>query len=563
MNELYIENFAIIDSLRISFSPGLTVMSGETGAGKSIIVGAVNLLLGDRVSNDVVRSSAESAVVEAQFDIASNRDVKRRLEELDLYDGDELVIRRTISRSGRNRITVNGRLVTAAILASIGEFLVNICGQHAHQLLVRNENHIDILDEFAGLEEERGFYGARFAEYQSLLQKLEKLKAAGRDRAEREELFRFQMNEIEAANLNPGEDQDLADEKRILMNAEKLRNLARDSYETLYEGEDALLGGLDRVRAMIAEIKSLDTGLSIDEAFMDTLYFGLEDAALSLRDYLGGLNHDPRRLEEIDERLELIGTLKRKYGGSVKAVLERGKKIAEELESIDRLEGNLEALERDIAAMKAELESLADSLSRRRREAAMVLERAVMDELEDLRMPKASFEVRFIEGESEGGETMPLHGKGRDVVEFYLSANPGEGLKPLSKVASGGELSRIVLALKKVLVHDTTAETVIFDEVDSGIGGAAAEVVGSKLRDISSRHQVICITHHPQIASFGTTHYLVTKGVDGDRTSTGVSLLGDDERVEEIARMLGGVELTDKTLDHAREMLRMSQGGRL
>ena len=553
LNELYIENFAIIDSLRITFSPGMNILSGETGAGKSIIVGAVTILLGDRASNDLIRSSAESAVVEAQFDIGGNEETQAKLKEFDLYDGEELVITRTISRSGKNRISVNGRLATAAMLSSISESLVNICGQHAHQALVQKENHIDILDEFAGLGEEQSEYALLYGDYQALLRKREDLKRAGRDRESRGELLRFQLAEIEASDVKTGEDQALADEKRVLVNAEKLQRNAEDSYSLLYESEVSLLGELDRVRTMIGEIIHLDPSFSMDEGTMDGLYYGLEEAAFTLRDYLGEINHDPRRLEEIDDRIELLGTLKRKYGGSIEAVLERKDQVARELEEMDHLEESLDGLNQDIDRRKAELDELADNLSKKRKEAARLLEGAVKSELADLRMANATFAVHFAD------EIPTLHGKGFDEIEFYLSANRGEAPKPLSRVASGGELSRIVLALKKVLVHGGSAETVVFDEVDSGIGGAVAQVVGSKLKDIALRHQVICITHLPQIASFATTHFQVTKGVADDRTSAGVRTLDDDERIEEIARMLGGVDLTEKTREHAREMVRLSQ----
>ncbi|OPL16829.1 MAG: hypothetical protein AVO39_00720 [delta proteobacterium MLS_D] len=560
LNELYIENFAIIDSLRISFSPGMNILSGETGAGKSIIVGAVSVLLGDRVSNDLIRSSAESAVVEARFDIAGNVTARKKLEELDLCEGDELLLARTISRTGRNRIYVNGRLATAGMLSSISESLVNICGQHEHQVLMQKENHIDVLDEFAGVLKEREDYDRRYQEYREITRKHEELKAAGRERRERRELLGFQLDEIEKSGVRAGEDEELAEEKRMLANAQKLRECAGESYDILYGGEGSLLERLGRVRTLIDEIRGLDQSFPVAETAADSLYFGLEDVALTLRDYLGNIVHDPARLEEIDNRLEFLGMLKRKYGGSLKAVLERQETVSRELEELEHVEENLEGMEHAVEEKRNELEKLAADLSARRRDAARALEKAVNNEMADLRMANTNFAVSFEDRQAENDSEAPaLHQKGCDEVEFYFSANPGETLKPLNRVASGGELSRLVLALKKVLVHGSSAETVIFDEVDTGIGGAAAQVVGSKLRDISRRHQVVCITHLPQIASFGTIHFLVTKGVNDDRTSAGVRKLDDDDRIEEIARMLGGVKLTEKTREHAREMLRLSQ----
>ncbi|MDD5475352.1 MAG: DNA repair protein RecN [Syntrophales bacterium] len=553
LNELYIENFAIIDSLRIQFSKGMNVLSGETGAGKSIIVGAVSMLLGDRASGDMIRSAADTAVVEAQFDLRDNHEARKILEELDMEEDGELVIKRVISRSGKNRILVNGRLATAGMLSSISETLVNICGQHEHQVLLKRDNHIDILDEFAGLTKKRDNYSQIYGEHLEIEGELEMTTLAAVERSRREELIRFQLDEIDKSGIRAGEDRELADEKRLIANAGKLRELAGNSYGSLYGSEGSILEELDRVRGMTKEIRSLDSGIPIDEGALDSIYFTLEDTALSLRDYLGGIYHDPGRLQEIDDRLELLGILKRKYGGSLESILEKKESLAEELESMEHIEEKIKGLKRTVDIKKSMLESMAADLSKQRKEAARALERAVKAELKDLRMPNTTFAIIFSENNAA------LHGKGFDHLEFYLSTNPGEPLKPLNRVASGGELSRIVLALKKVLVRDGSAETVIFDEVDSGIGGAAAEIVGAKLRDISQRHQVLCITHLPQIASFAGTHFLVAKDVADDRTMALVKTLNEGERVEEIARMLGGVEMTEKTREHAREMLRASQ----
>jgi DNA repair protein RecN (Recombination protein N) len=555
LNELYIENFAIIDSLHLSFPNGMTVLSGETGAGKSIIVGAVSILLGDRASSDLIRSSADSAVVEAQFDISANEAARNVLTELDMYDDDDLVIKRMLSRSGRNRILVNGRLATVSMLATITETLVNICGQHEHQVLLQRDSHIDILDEFGELMEERAEYSCHFNTYRSMEEELASMKAAARDRFQREELIRFQIDEIVTIAPVSGEDLQLADEKRILANARKLRELSEDAYGNLYGNEGSALEKLDRIRSMVAEIKALDPGLPLSKEILASIYFSLEDAALNLRNYLGGIIHDPRRLEEIDDRLELLGILKRKYGGSLEAALEKKESLSRELATMEHLEETIEAATTALGEKKEVLRGLARTLSDKRKKAARTLEQVVMTELKDLRMPGTIFAVVFSDDTGPEGDIPPLHGKGFDLVEFHLSANRGESLKPLHRVASGGELSRIVLALKKVLVHNASAETVIFDEVDSGIGGAAAEMVGAKLRDIARRHQVVCITHLPQIASFAETHFLVTKDVAKGRTMAGVRKISEGERVEEIARMLGGVELTDTTRKHAREMM--------
>ncbi len=559
LKELGITNFAIIDRLNLAFHEGLNVVSGETGAGKSILIGAIGLLLGDRASTDLIRSEEDAAVVEAVFDIGQNRDLRARLQAMGFHPGREIVVKRVVSRSGKNRVYVDGNLATVAILGEISEALVNICSQHEHQVLLDPESHIDILDEFGDLGAERARFSALYEEYLTRRAKRDDLAAKNRNRAEREEFLRFQVGEIERAALKPGEDVSLQEEKKILSNAAKLTELARDSWEALYGREDSVLAALARVTGHIREIRRIDPGFAIADDEVKSLSIQLEDAARVLRDYLGRIPSDPARLDEIEDRLETIGRLKKKYGGSIESVLKTGQSLKAELQGLATAAEDIEGLEAELAERKTRLREMAGKLSAERRRVAASLERAVEDEIHALKMEKARFSVLFREPAPDEEGQAALSAKGIDRPEFHLSTNVGEPLKPLNRVASGGELSRIVLAMKKVLSGAGSVGTVIFDEVDSGIGGATAEIVGRKLRDISRHHQVICITHLPQIASFGRTHYRVTKRVSDGRTKTEVRQLSEDERLEEITRMLGGVEITDKTRAAAREMLKAAK----
>jgi DNA repair protein RecN (Recombination protein N) len=557
LRELSIKNLAIIDDLKATFTEGLNVISGETGAGKSIIIGALSLLLGDRASSDLIRSSEDSAIVEALFDISGRDEIKEKLDRMGFYDSGELIMKRIVSRSGKNRAYINGNLATLGMLATLSEFLVNICGQHEHQLIIDADNHIDILDEFGNLLSLGSEYSGLYGEYQALMKRLEELKSANKAKHEREELLRFQLKEIEESGLKVGEEQSLKEEKRILGNAQRLREWAEESYELLYDKEGSVLEDFDRIIRNIKEIKGIDPNLRVSGEDLDSLLINLEETAYALRDYKKGIASDPEKLEAIEERLEYLGRLKRKYGESIENILEKKSEIERELESILSLEDEIGRISEEITLKNDILVDKALILSQKRKEVAKILKNEVEREIHFMRMENTIFEVRF-SGSFDDGDKPCLHSKGMDSVEFYLCTNVGEELKPLNRIASGGELSRIVLAMKKVLAKVGSVGTVVFDEVDSGIGGAAAEVVGEKLKDVSAHHQVICITHLPQIACFGNTHFLVSKEITKGRTNTRVSYLNEAERLDEITRMLGGVEITEKTRDHAREMLKAS-----
>lgn len=559
LTDLSIRNFAIIDELKISFPEGLTILSGETGAGKSIIIGAIGLLLGERATADLIRSSEDSATVEAVFDVRGRQDIKDRLEAMGLPVEDELLIRRIVSRSGRNRVYINGSMATLAALSTLSESLINICGQHEHQLLLNADSHIDLLDEFGGLLPARAEYTKLYEDHQHLRLRLEELREVQRRRAEREDFLRFQLQEIDAANLKPGEDEALQEEKKILAHAGRLQEIAEAAHEALYERQGSILAELDRIIGQVKELRRIDPDFRISPEDLDAVAIQLEDTALALREYVRKLPRDPARLDEVEGRLDFLNRLKRKYGGTLESILRTRESIEEELRGFETVAGDIERLTEQIRAREVQLRELANLLSRERAKTAVVLEKAINGEIRSLKMERAKFKVMIDSPAADGEASNPFHSKGVDTVEFYLSTNVGEELKPLKRIASGGELSRIVLAMKKVLARTGSVGTVIFDEVDSGIGGATAEVVGRKLKDVSRHHQVICITHLPQIACFADGHYLVSKGVADARTKAFVRRLNDRERLDEIARMLGGVLVTDKTREHAREMLRAAQ----
>lgn len=561
LTELNIKNFAIIDTLNIAFSEGFNVISGETGAGKSIIIGAVSLLLGDRASADMIRTDEDAATVDALFDLRQNPALRMKLGEMGLDTGDELTIRRVISRSGKNRVHINGSSATLSTLSAVGESLINICGQHEHQALLNSNYHIDILDEYGDLMPLRAQYAEVFHRVQALREKRRALTGLRDQRAEREDYLRFQLQEIADVGPVAGEDKALSDEKKCLTNIQRLMDYSGGAYERLYGKSGCILEELKRAVTEITEIKKIDPRLNLQAIDLEALYFQLEEAALTLRDYSRHLASDPNRLALIDDRLEALGRLKRKHGGSIEAILARQTAMETELAKIGGADEELEKVSADLAVQTDLLQEKALDLSHRRRKKAVLLAAAIEREIRALNMTGARFEVRFLETNGAlGNVSQNFTERGQNNVEFFLSTNMGEALKPLNRIASGGELSRIILAMKKVLARSGSVSTIVFDEVDSGIGGATAEIVGEKLKEVALHHQVLCITHLPQIACFGDRHYRVVKRISDGKAKTCVETLSPGERLDEITRMLGGVELTDTTKNHAREMLEKTGG---
>ena len=558
LRELTIRNFAIIDDLIIGFQPGLTILSGETGAGKSIIINAVNLLLGSRASDRLVRTGADSAELEALFEVPPESPVARLMTENEFDPGEGLMIRRIISAGGRNRVYINSRLATMKLLND----LASISGQHAHQGLLNEEGHLDILDLFGGLMPLREKVRQRHGGILPLLEKLKSLRSKKDRQSEQIDLLRFQEEEIQAAAIEPGEDEALEGERRILKNAETLYRIVYEGVEALYNAEDAVAARLSEAARGLEKACEIDPGLTDRTRAVADAAFQIEDIAEGLRSYLQTVRIDEGRLEEVESRLDALQKLKRKYGGSLADVLAKLASIEAELASIENIDEEIAGTEATLAERHRDLATLAEDLSVKRKETARTLAEKVESELDTLKMADTRFEV-VVEPlpAGEGADPWLTTGEaaigpsGMDRARFMIAPNVGEALKPLAAIASGGELSRVVLALKAILAQTESVETVIFDEVDAGVGGGVAEVVGRKLASLAGFHQIVCITHLPQIAKFADRHFRISKGVEGGRTRTTIVPLDEAERVQEIARMLGGVEVTQTTLDHAREML--------
>lgn len=567
LTELTIKNFAIIDQLRVEFSPGLNALTGETGAGKSILVDAIGLILGGKASSEMIRTGAEEASVEAFFDLSSE-EVGEILRRFDLEKNEGLVIRRLVNRSGKSRAYLNGNAVTLSMLEEISGELVNIYGQHEHQHYLEPKRHIDILDGAGELLSQRRFYEETYGRWRQAAGEMEDWIRRQQQRRERLEILDFQSQEISRARLQeprpgePNEEEILSAERTRLVHAEKLFEIAHQGFETLYGESGSVLERLKATRQRLRDGEKIDPSLSPFRQTLETAVLQTEDAASSLRSYRDKIHFDPMRLEEIEARLDEIRKLKRKYGGSLEEVFAHKKRLDEERKSLETLEEKItEARARADQFYHQALHS-ARELSQQRKKIARSLDAKVEAELADLGMAKARFQTRVESGnpDPEGLASLPLGEYGLDRVEFFLSPNPGEDLKPLAKIASGGELSRIMLALKRIFTRDSGVRTMIFDEVDAGIGGAIAEVVGRKLKDIARRHQVFCITHLAQIASYADVHYKVAKRTQGARTIVEVERLKEEGRIKEIARMIGGVKITGKTLEHAGEMLRSAGG---
>ena len=509
----------------------------------------------------MIRTSEDTATVEASFDLQGQEAVIERLEMWGVCNGQDLVVKRMISRSGKNRVYINGSAATLTMLSNLGESLLNICGQHEHQVLLKEEYHIDMLDAYGGLWPERRDYESSYREVQALQARIRGIEALNRNKLDREEFMKYQLHEIAEVDPRPGEDDLLADERRILSNAQRLSDFAAKAYGMLYDGDGAILEKMQSVTDAIREIRKIDQRLSLSDEDLAAQYYQLEETAFALRDYAKGLSFDPGRIEIIDDRLERLSRLKRKHGGSLEGVLQKKAEMEAELKQILSADEELKEAQEALSAALQIVAEKGDALSGHRKASALKLQRAIEDQIQTLRMPGARFEVVFGEvasGDAAGGR----YGEtGKDDIRFYLSTNPGEALKPLNRVASGGELSRIVLAMKKVLVGTGFTGTIVFDEVDSGIGGATAEIVGKKIREVAGPHQVLCITHLPQIACFADRHYRVSKHVHAGTTRTDVVALSEQERLEEMARMLGGVDVTETTRRHAREMLKAASQG--
>jgi len=540
---LAIQNLAVIEEVEIEFDARLSVLTGETGAGKSILVEAVGLLLGGRASPDLVRTGEECATVQAVFDAE---------------DGSELLVRREVTAQGRSRAFVNGSLVTAAALRDLGARLVDLHGQHEHQALLDPETHLDLLDRFAGLEEERTLVAGAFTTLQAARSALERVRALSRERDSRLELIEFQLAELDRVQPREGEDDTLASLRTLLSSAERVRRLSDESYSILYDRDDAVLAGLGQVWRRVGELATLDARFAPYLEARDGIKSHLEDLAAFLRGYAASIDASPARLQEVEDRLALLERLKRKHGPTLADVLARHRALREERASLESLSDRLAAAESEVSQASASYLAASQKLSRLRQLAATRFADALEGQLAELAMEHTRFEVRFRNGWPPPSDQWTI--RGIDVGEFYVSPNPGEELRPLARIVSGGEMSRIMLGIKSLASLDQAGKTLVFDEVDVGIGGRVADAVGSKLRALGATFQVLCITHLPQIAAYGAHQYRIRKEVRDGRTSTEVDVLDRAGREAELARMIGGADVTAAARESAREMLRIRQG---
>ncbi len=557
---LVITDFAIIKHLDLSLREGLNILSGETGAGKSIIINAINLILGGRSSADLIRTGCTEAVVEGLFVLPHAPGLAQLLGEAGISFDGELLIKRTISREGRNRVFINGSLATLQTLSRLGPRLISISGQYAHQLLLRPENHLYLLDDFSGLEDDRVELGTLFDRYHALKGEITSLEAEIRSQKEREELTRFQIQEIEMAGPAPGEDDLLEEERLRLQHAEELLEIASNGYQALYEDQNSALSSVSLCAKSLEKGSRIAPELASVKASLADIEAQIEDISFALRDFRESVQVDPQRLNQVVERLDLLKKLKRKYGAAIEDILRFKDALASKMFDLEGKVQELGRLNHELEEMESELLQKAGTLSRNRRNGAEDFRTAVETELRQLHMKDTQFSVAFKDLRDEDGipaqTTMEdMRPDGLDRIEFMISPNPGEELRPLSKIASGGELSRIMLAIRTILSRSASVESIVFDEVDAGISGATAEVVGEKIASLALYHQIVCITHLPQIASQGPTHFVVRKQVMDGRTEAAISELGPDARVQEIARLLGGREITPRGLAHAREML--------
>ena len=546
---LNLKNFAIVDGISINFSNGLNIITGETGAGKSIILNAINFILGDRFSSEIIKSGKEETQVEALFDISGKDALVGRLTSLGLETkGQELLIKRVLSQKGKGRVYVNGNIVTVSMLEKITDGLVDIFSQNEHQTLLKEDSHLRILDEFGKLNEFTFKFSDIYRRYTDVNKTLDEF-LRNRDKLLQEEDFlRYQCKEIDAAGLKPSEYEMLELEKRKLDHSQQLYSLTKGSYETLYESEGSIFEVLKRVKSQIEQASRIDDDLTVVVNTVERGISEIQDAAFTLRDYSSELRHDPVRLSQIEERLQGLSKIQRKYGGTVEEIIEKRKKMQEDIEALTNYEDKENDLSSEKNALEKEIAIKLKTLSQKRHQVAERFTKEVEKGLDEVGIKKAKIKVEF--------ERKEISSAGYDKVTFLFSANPDENPRPLSKVVSGGELSRIMLILKEVISRVEGGSILIFDEADSGIGGAVAETVGRKIENLSKKYQVICITHLPQVAKFATTHFKVTKSFDKNVTKVDVKVLDREEGVKELARMLGGIKVTEKTIEAAREMIK-------
>ena len=574
LKTLLIKNYALIEEVEVEFESGLNIITGETGAGKSILIDALSLVLGDRASSDVIRKGAEKAVVEAVFGVSGNRRVKGFVQSQDIEIADELILRREISAKGHNRCFVNDTPVPLSVMLSLGDMLVDLHGQHDHQSLLRSETHIDLLDDFGGLAGLKEEYEACYQRLTQLFGELEDLQSKERQLRERKDLYEFQIQEIDAVTPQPGEEDALESELLILENSEKLFESTSNLHQQLYEGEQAVYDQLVLTRNQLEDLARIDKTFEEIKNECASAVAIIGEVAKFIQSYNSKIEFSPERLEQIRDRLGKLALLKKKYGGSLDAVITHREKIGQEFSLAENFEQEIGKLKDRIESERRGCSAAAQRLSSKRREHVAKINGSVASELAKLGISNGRFDVRIenkVLGKTNGSpsphrayvklgrEYYEATPKGIDLVEFYITTNLGEELKPLAKVASGGEISRVMLALKTILAKSERLPLLIFDEIDVGVSGRIALAVGKSLKTLSQFHQVVAITHLPQIAGLADTHFVVEKFEKEKRTRTRLRKLNLEERVEEVAKLMSGTEVTDAGLRGARELMGLSR----
>jgi DNA repair protein RecN (Recombination protein N) len=561
ITELSIRNLAVIEHVHVSFGKGFHVLTGETGAGKSMVIDALSLLVGGRGSADLIRHGESKAEIEAMFELESSHPVWATLTDLgiDADPSEPLIIRREISSQGKSVCRINGQMVNLTMLREVGDWLVNIHGQHEHQSLLKTERHLEWLDVYddAAISPLKQAYLDLYEQYTAANRELSELEQTSRQTLQMQDLYKFQLEEIDSARLKVDEDEWLEEEKRKLANAEKLMQAITDSYDALYANGRAL-DSLGRAMKRIEDIVQFDTGtLKPLLEQIQSAYYQLEDAAYQTRDYRDSIEFNPDRLEEIEDRLALIAGLKRKYGSTIEEIIAYADQIRAQIELMENKDERITELKRTLEIVKPKLMQAAEQLSEARRMAGDRLAQEIEQQLKDLHMAHTRFYVELRRTEGANGEDSFTR-NGYDHAEFLISPNPGEPLRPLAKIASGGELSRIMLALKTIFARIDKVPVLVFDEVDTGVSGRAAQAIAEKLAELAGSCQVFAVTHLPQVASMGDEHYAIMKVLEGGRTFTIVERLAREGRIEETARLMGGAEITEATRQHADEMLNLA-----
>ena len=566
---LSVKNLALIDQINLDFHEGLTILTGETGAGKSIIIDAVNLVLGERADRELIQTGKEYALVEAIFSVTDQQHIGAILREYGIAPEEDgtLLLMRELSTSGKNLCRINGRIVTLSVLKNISRYLVDIHGQHQHQSLLSIEQHRELLDMLGGSkiastkEKVEGIYH----NWQKVRKKIEKLSGIGMDGERRKDILSFQIDEIENANLKENEEEELSQERSMLINGEKIINIINSIYQDIYSGSNdypSVSDLLGRCSAELGQIAHLEPALDALNRNIETLLYQLEDIVFEIRTYRDQFDHDPYRLDKVEKRLEIIRSLKRKYGADIHEIFAYLKDSKDELQTLENSQELLEKLKKEEEELFHQLFDVSHTLSLARRETANYFEQQLLGQLAELGMDKSSFQVNIDPTDNLADPSAireKLTTNGYDIVEFMISTNLGEPVKPLWKIISGGEMSRIMLAFKTILAQVDNIPTLIFDEIDVGISGRIAHVVGEKMGRLSRSRQVICVTHLPQIAAMADNHYKIEKQYADQHTRTMVNRLDDRGRQEEIARMTGGKTLSKANLEHSQELIRMAQ----